>query len=81
MPPGPEAVCSPVDSRVSCAGRWAAVARGEFGYSFKHGGWLWQKSKTPDMPWHVCPWCAHDLPSAELVYHRIRESIRKRADG
>lgn len=70
--PRRDAVCSPLDAAQACPARWQAVARGDFYFSFRRNGWLWKRSKSPQRPWQVCPWCGHMLPGAELLYSRFR---------
>lgn len=74
--------CSRTDPRVKCVGRWDAVLRGEFLYSFRAGGYVWNAFGGLDggVVWKACPWCQEPLPNRAAIYRRLKAGIEEDAD-
>ena len=77
MRPASDATCSPDDPRVKCSGRWDAMLRGDFLYSFRAGGYVWSAFDGIEggRLFTACPWCKHPLPDQGVIYRRLRAGI------
>ncbi len=84
--------CSRWRPRVKCATRRGAESRGEFFYSYAHGGFLYpaedrmvsqllRSERKAPYTWPACPFCGGALPDLSDALPRIMNGDGPEDDG